>query len=68
MLYPHPHSVFDHLANAASALLVGLVFAFVALNAASGCGQPGGACIAVKDLVSQPPATQLARRVDGYPG
>ncbi|HXP97541.1 MAG TPA: hypothetical protein VN809_12570 [Telmatospirillum sp.] len=62
MLFPHPRTVTDHLANGACALLIGCFFAFVGLNAASGCGQSGGACIHVQDLVGIPstPATQLA--------
>ncbi len=64
MLFPHPSSVIHHLANTAGALLVGAVFAFVGLNAASGCGQSGGECIAVGDLLGAPPPAQLARRAE----
>lgn len=60
MLYPHPRTLTDHLANGACALAIGCFFAFVGLNAASGCGQPGGACIHVQDLVGTAPAPQLA--------
>jgi hypothetical protein len=63
MLYSQPHSVVGHFANVCCALMIGLFFAFIGLNLASGCGQPGGACIAVKDLVSPPPsAPQVAER------
>ena len=62
MLYPHPKSLTNHLANGACALAVGCFFAFVGLNAASGCGQSGGACIHVTDLIgaTAAPPTQLA--------
>jgi hypothetical protein len=62
MLFPHPRSVFDHLANAACALLVGLFFAYIGLNVASGCGQTGGTCIEVRDLLRAPPSPQLAEQ------
>ncbi len=62
MLFIHPRSFAHHLANAACALAVGLVFAFVGLNAASGCGQPGGACIHLSDLSPQAPQVALAAR------
>ncbi|WP_146002795.1 hypothetical protein [Telmatospirillum siberiense] len=54
MLFPHPRTITGHLANGACALAIGCFFAFVGLNAASGCGQPGGACIHVHDLVGSP--------------
>lgn len=64
MLCSQPRTVFHHLLNTAGAVLVGAMFAYVGLNAASGCGQSGGECIAVKDLLNPPPALgqQLARR------
>ena len=62
MLFPRPRSVFDHLANASCALLIGLLFAYIGLNMASGCGQAGGSCIEVRDLVGAPPAPLLAER------
>lgn len=61
MLFTQPRSLIDHLANVACALLVGGFFAFVGLNAASGCGQSGGACIGLHDLLSAPQGPQIAR-------
>lgn len=65
MLYPHPRTIADHLANGACALVIGCFFAFVGLNAASGCGQQGGACIHVHDLLGSPASQsqQLAMTV-----
>jgi hypothetical protein len=60
MLFPHPRTLKDHLSNVLCALAIGCFFAFVGLNAASGCGQPGGACIHIHDLVSAEPTPQLA--------
>ncbi len=60
MLYIHPHRFAHHLANAVCALFVGCVFAFVGLNAASGCGQPGGACIHLTDLAPRTADPQVA--------
>lgn len=60
MLFPHPRTLTDHLANGVCALAIGCFFAFVGLNAASGCGQSGGACIHVQDLLGAPAAPQLA--------
>ncbi len=69
MLYPSPRTILQHLANMAGALFVGLFFAFIGLNAASGCGQSGGQCIQVKDLVSTPPAAeQLAEHYERRAG
>ncbi len=69
MLYSAPRTVLHHLANMGGALFVGLFFAFVGLNAASGCGQAGGQCIAVKDLLHTPPAAeQLAQHYEGHAG
>ena len=62
MLYPRPHSLIDHLANGGCALLVGLAFAFIGLNAASGCGQSGGSCIGLGDFAAAP--AELSRNVD----
>ena len=67
MFSDQPSTLTMHAANAAGALLVGLFFAFVGLNAASGCGQ-GGQCIKVKDLVFTAPAQQLAERTPGRAG
>ena len=52
MLFPSPRTVGMHLANVFGVLLVGLFFAYIGLNAASGCGQGGGSCIVMKDLMS----------------
>ena len=63
MLFPHPSTVIMHLCNASGALLIGLLFAFIGLNAASGCGQGGGQCISVHDFThaeAPPPPDQLA--------
>ncbi len=67
MLYSHPRTLGDHFANGLCALVIGCFFAFVGLNAASGCGQSGGACIHVQDLIGPAPAPQLAL-VDGHAG
>jgi len=56
MLFPHPRTLSDHLANTACALAIGCFFAFIGLNAASGCGQSGGACIHIHDLMGTPSA------------
>jgi hypothetical protein len=48
------------LADLCGALLVGLFFAFIVLDAASGCGQNGGQCIGLDDFLGQP--TALASR------
>ena len=64
MLFCRPRNLTMHLCNAGGALLVGLLFAFVGLNAASGCGQ-GGQCIGLKDFVTAPPpAAQIASLPD----
>jgi hypothetical protein len=59
MFHSAPHSLLGHLANGGGILLVGLMFAFIGLNAASGCGQPGGSCIRVADL-AHPQAAALS--------
>ncbi len=41
-------------ANVGGAVLVGLFFAVVGLNAASGCGERNGQCIGVKDFSRAP--------------
>ncbi len=63
MLFPSPRTIGMHLANAAGVLVVGLFFAYIGLNAASGCGQGGGSCIAVKDLISPPAQSQQVARL-----
>lgn len=68
MIYSTPRSILHHLANAGGALLVGLVFAFIGLNAASGCGESGGQCIGVKDLLGAPPPAQLAAQMERRAG
>jgi len=63
MLYDQPRSLRHHVLNTVGALVIGIMFAFVGLNAASGCGEAGGQCIGVKDLLTAPPAApQLASR------
>jgi hypothetical protein len=49
-----PRSLLHHLANAGGAVLVGLMFAFIGLNVASGCGQQSGQCIAMRDFIPGP--------------
>lgn len=62
MLYAHPTRILHHLANAGLAVVVGLFFAYIGLNAASGCGQRPGQCISIGDF-TQPADPQLASRV-----
>lgn len=64
MLYRETQTKKAYLANAIGALLVGLFFAYVGLNAASGCGQ-GGECIRMMDFVgpSTVPPIYLAGQV-----
>ena len=64
MLYPSPHTLLGHCANGGSALLVGIAFALIGLNAASGCGQSGGSCIGIGDFAN-PPA-ELSRQIDHH--
>jgi hypothetical protein len=54
------HSLRQIFANACGALLIGLFFAMVGLNAASGCGDRGGQCIGIKDFVGH--SEQVASR------
>ncbi len=58
MIYQHPTSLSARLANLTACVLVGLTFAVIGLNAATGCGQ-GGECIGWADL-NRPAETQLA--------
>jgi hypothetical protein len=51
MIYRTPARPAQFLANIGGAILVGLVFAVVGLNAASGCGEHSGQCIGLKDFV-----------------
>ena len=50
MFYRTPARPAQFLANVGGAVLIGLFFAVVGLNVASGCGQADGACIGVKDF------------------
>lgn len=50
MLYPTPRRPGQILANIGGAVFVGLFFAIVGLNAASGCGEQHGQCISLKDF------------------
>ena len=54
MFYATPTRPAQFLANVAGALLIGLFFAVVGLNAASGCGQSAGQCIGLTDFVGHP--------------
>ncbi len=60
MFYPTPKRPMEMVANLGGALVIGLFFAVVGLNAASGCGQTDGQCIGVKDFVGA--QTQIASR------
>jgi len=53
MIYRSATKPVQLFANFGGALLVGLFFAFVGLNAASGCGETRGHCIALKDFAGQ---------------
>jgi hypothetical protein len=50
MFYRSPARPAQFLANVGGAVLIGLFFAVVGLNVASGCGQSDGQCIAVRDF------------------
>ena len=50
MFYRTPARPAQFLANVGGAVLIGLFFAVVGLNVASGCGQAEGQCIGVKDF------------------
>jgi hypothetical protein len=65
MLFPSPRSVTKHLANFAACMAVGLLFAYIGLNVASGCGQ-GGECIGARDFTSPPAPTRLVQRGTGH--
>ena len=51
MIYRETTRIGQVLANIGGALVVGLFFAVVGLNAASGCGESNGQCIGLKDFV-----------------
>lgn len=59
MLFPHAKTFRQHLGNALGALLVGLLFAYIGLNAATGCGQ-GGQCVQLSDFSGRDLPTQMA--------
>ena len=61
MFYPRPARPAQFLANVGGAILIGLFFAVVGLNVASGCGQAEGQCIGIGDFTNSHP-TQLAAR------
>jgi hypothetical protein len=61
MFYPSPARPAQFLANVGGAILIGLFFAVVGLNVASGCGQAEGQCIGPKDFTNSHPP-QLAAR------
>jgi hypothetical protein len=61
MFYPSPARPAQFLANVAGAVLIGLFFAVVGLNVASGCGQADGQCIGVKDFTNSHPIQVAAR-------
>ena len=61
MFYRTPARPVEFLANVAGAVLIGLFFAVVGLNVASGCGQADGQCIGVKDFTNSHPV-QIASR------
>ena len=61
MFYPSPARPAQFLANVGGAIAIGLFFAVVGLNVASGCGQAEGQCIGVKDFTNSTP-TQFAAR------
>jgi len=61
MFYPAPARPAHMVANVGGAILIGLFFAVVGLNVASGCGQAEGQCIAVKDFTNSHPVQIAAR-------
>jgi len=67
MLFPNAHSLAKHLSNACGALMVGLLFAYIGLNAATGCGQ-GGQCIRLSDFSAQHLPVQVAERSGRHAG
>ncbi len=60
MLYSHPRRPAQLVANIFGAVAIGLFFAVVGLNAASGCGETNGQCIGVHDFIGH--NAQLASR------
>lgn len=61
MFYRTPARPVEFLANVAGAVMIGLFFAVIGLNVASGCGQANGQCIGAKDFTSSHPV-QVASR------
>ena len=61
MIYSNPARPAQFLANVGGAVLIGLFFAVIGLNAASGCGQADGQCIGLKDFTPSP-QMQIASR------
>jgi hypothetical protein len=61
MFYPSPARPAHFIANLAGAVLIGLFFAVIGLNVASGCGQSDGQCIGAKDFSNSHPV-RLATR------
>ncbi|OIQ84517.1 hypothetical protein GALL_336580 [mine drainage metagenome] len=59
MFSPHSRGLTRHLTNLMGALTIGLVFAYIGLNAASGCGQ-GGQCIRLSDFMQPGMSVQVA--------
>jgi len=60
MFNPRSARPVQFVANVGGALLIGLFFAVIGLNAASGCGERSGQCIGIKDFVGYAP--QVAAR------
>jgi hypothetical protein len=61
MFYPSPARPAQFLANVAGAVVIGLFFAVIGLNAASGCGERNGQCIGAKDFSNSHPVQIAAR-------
>jgi hypothetical protein len=61
MFYRSPARPAQFLANVGGAVMIGLFFAVIGLNAASGCGQTDGQCIGIKDFVPTQ-SVQIAAR------
>ncbi len=61
MFYPRPAPPPQIPAPVAGAVMIGLFFAVIGLNVASGCGQRDGQCIGAKDFSNSHPV-QIATR------
>ncbi|HIJ38536.1 MAG TPA: hypothetical protein HPP80_06520 [Rhodospirillaceae bacterium] len=68
MIYPKPQSLFHYLTNAGVAILVGVMFAAIGLNAAAGCGQSDGQCISYHDLTLTPDGKKMAAGTERHAG